>query len=83
MGLTKEQIVEIQEAARLNYAKHQREKEDKKELQRAVDERMGRVSKESGEGVTRPTGLELDAEKKETSKKKQLANSCRYTPPIH
>ncbi len=77
MGLTKEQIVEIQEAARLNYAKHQREKEDKKELQRAVDERMGRVSKESGEGVTRPTGLELEAdgleleaEKKETSKKK-------------
>lgn len=75
MGLTKEQIIEIQESAKFNYAKQLRQVEDRKALQEAIEsrideERMGRVSKESGEGVTRPTGLELDAEKKETSKKK-------------
>ncbi len=47
MPLTKSQIIEIQESAKFNYAKQLREKDDKKALQEAIDERMKESSKKS------------------------------------
>ncbi len=47
MGLTKEQIIEIQESAKFNYAKQLRQVEDRKALQEAIESRIDEERSES------------------------------------